>query len=244
MKFVKFNKKHIPPYALELREDVGKVIFPEDLLEIGSWAFNGCKNLKEIKLPESLWLLGDGAFANCKALQELVIPKGITVIPARLCAGCTSLKRVVLPSTVQFISEGAFDGCPLTLRKGTQYKTGIHIPDNCRVHPDAFGAEDEDEEEHEYEDEEDLVEELDPEEVQVVPDEVYDNLCDILNPETEEGHEPAELLRQTLESMSDAPILIRQEMPNPCPEQISDTAWVQIRNGLSNREIQSLLKEG
>lgn len=44
--------------------------------EIGSTAFGGCRELKEIKLPSSLEKVDNDIFASCGKLEDIIIDKG------------------------------------------------------------------------------------------------------------------------------------------------------------------------
>lgn len=50
-----------------------KVILPEGLTSIGTYAFAYCENLKEITIPESLSKIYNWAFSNCTAITHVYI---------------------------------------------------------------------------------------------------------------------------------------------------------------------------
>ena len=86
------------------------VELPEGLLEIEEGAFGNCENLKTINLPYTVDTIGDSALSNCSSLEEIKIPTRIAEIPEYFCCGCTSLKRVYIPDGVYAIEKGAFMG--------------------------------------------------------------------------------------------------------------------------------------
>ena len=73
------------------------VSLPENLVEIGTFAFNKCKNLASVALPESLTTLGIRAFGGCQSLKTIKIPSGVTAIPDRCFVSCSSLENVTIP---------------------------------------------------------------------------------------------------------------------------------------------------
>lgn len=64
---------------------------------------------KTIILPETLTDIHSYAFAGCKYLKNIKIPSGVTKIGANAFSGCTSLTRIALPDSVTSIAYGAFD---------------------------------------------------------------------------------------------------------------------------------------
>ena len=89
------------------------VTLPEGLVEIGTYAFKGCKNLESVAFPESLTTLGDYAFRSCKSLKAVKIPSGVTVIPSSCFSECSSLESVTIPEGVTTIEAAAFRSCNL-----------------------------------------------------------------------------------------------------------------------------------
>ena len=79
---------------------------------IGNYAFNACKNLKELVFSDSLDFIDNRAFYNCGSLKEIVIPDSTTVIGAGAFEECGSLTNITLPSTVK-VGDQAFGHCPL-----------------------------------------------------------------------------------------------------------------------------------
>ena len=110
---------------------VEKVVLPESVTEIGSGAFQDCKQLTEleapgvtkvgeaafsgaaalktVKLSTELDTLGKDAFASCEALTALALPN-VKSLPTRCFSGCTSLRRLGIPA-VTLISAHACEGC-------------------------------------------------------------------------------------------------------------------------------------
>ena len=58
-----------------------KVVLPDGLETIESYAFANCDKLKEINLPASLKTVVGNAFDYCTALSGLTLEEGITFLP-------------------------------------------------------------------------------------------------------------------------------------------------------------------
>ncbi len=87
----------------------------EGLNAIGTSAFAGCTNLKEINFPESLRTIGQGAFNSCTSLKEVTIGSNNAteecIISQAAFISCTALEKVVLRSNVHTVETGVFSGC-------------------------------------------------------------------------------------------------------------------------------------
>lgn len=112
------------------------VELPENMVEIGEYAFDGCSSLRDVKMPETLTTLGKYAFRGCSSLKEMVLDEHITAwasgvfsncsslekvellhrpsnhrIPDSCFVNCTSLKSIDIPSTISTVGKSAFNGC-------------------------------------------------------------------------------------------------------------------------------------
>ena len=106
----------------------------ENVISIGSNAFDGCTGLKEITIPAFITSIGDNAFngwesdqtisivyggftatestwSNCSAAIEVVIPEGTTSIGDYAFYGRTGLTVITIPASVASIGNSAFHGC-------------------------------------------------------------------------------------------------------------------------------------
>lgn len=95
-------------------QELVRVILPEGLRNISSYAFYGCKKLSEINIPSSVSVIGEWAFRNCAALREIYLPEGLTEIPGNLFQDCSSLTRCNIPASVRSIGASAFQNAPIT----------------------------------------------------------------------------------------------------------------------------------
>ena len=113
---------------------ITSVMIPEGTVIIGSMAFQGCINLKEIllpfgltsiegsafydcaglyglTLPESVKSIGYATFYNCKKLSEIELPNGIETIDDYAFWGCDNLQRIRVPASLKSIGTDIFHGC-------------------------------------------------------------------------------------------------------------------------------------
>ena len=114
------KNKQIPPFALYnprrqwadsqvLYTPLQKIILPEDIIEIGRFAFKRMR-LETINLPKTLKKLNRESFASCHWLRfnPLVIPEGLTEIPFGAFMHCQSFDELVLPSTIKILAGFCF----------------------------------------------------------------------------------------------------------------------------------------
>lgn len=90
---------------------VSHVLLPDTLLEIGDYAFAGCKRLEQIHFDRQVRVIGEYAFYDCDLLERVTLPKDLICIGAYAFA-YTPLSRVSLPDSVLLVGESAFDHNP------------------------------------------------------------------------------------------------------------------------------------
>ena len=56
------------------------VVIPEDVTQIGSWAFTDNTNITSIVIPGSVTTIMNHAFSGCTQLKEISIPQSVKVI--------------------------------------------------------------------------------------------------------------------------------------------------------------------
>lgn len=88
---------------------IRRLILPENIREIGNFAFSRMK-LEQINIPKSLRKLGRSSFSSCHWLSTdpLIIPEGVVSIPTQCFINCQCFKKLVLPSTLKEIKGTAF----------------------------------------------------------------------------------------------------------------------------------------
>ena len=97
----------------------GDVIDEEDPYTVKQ-AYIGEDTITKVIIPEGVTTINSYAFAGLTALEEVVLPKSLTRIGVGAFLGCTKLKTINLDS-VKFINSRAFENCALT---GTLDLTG------------------------------------------------------------------------------------------------------------------------
>lgn len=68
-----------------------KIIINDNLKAIGAYAFNTCKNLKEINLPEGFLSIEKRAFYKCSSLRKIKIPNSVKIIDEEAFKGTNNL---------------------------------------------------------------------------------------------------------------------------------------------------------
>lgn len=125
------------PEAFSGMENLKKIVLPEALESVGSYAFAKCKNLEyndlngcaylgsatnpylvlwkvldkeieEIVVPDETVIVYPGAFSNLPKLSSVTLKEGLKQLSDFSC--CVSLKEIVIPESVGSIG-GAFFGC-------------------------------------------------------------------------------------------------------------------------------------
>lgn len=114
-------------------DSLRRVILPEGITSIGTWAFGYLENMDSITLPSTLQsidadafygsglkavtipagvtTMGGQAFQNCDKLTSVTLQEGLTVIGTSAFANCTALPEITIPESMQTINSGAFTGC-------------------------------------------------------------------------------------------------------------------------------------
>ena len=88
--------------------DATSVSVPDTVIQIDSWAFSECRNLKEVTLGSNVVSLGAGVFSYCDILQKVTINSSLHYIPFKCFECCEFLDTVNLPAGLSFISDEAF----------------------------------------------------------------------------------------------------------------------------------------
>ena len=89
------------------REDIARVVIPEDVVEIGDEAFIFCDQLVSVTLPSTLKKIGKSAFQECVNLEVITLPEGLEEIGFAAFCNCLSLRIESIPQGVK-IDELAF----------------------------------------------------------------------------------------------------------------------------------------
>ena len=87
-----------------------KILLPENLTSIGSFAFYGC-SLTSITIPNSVSSIGERAFCYCSSLTSISIPNSVTSVGDQTFSDCSSLTSITIPNSVTSIGKWAFSSC-------------------------------------------------------------------------------------------------------------------------------------
>lgn len=86
---------------------IRSIIFPDSLKFIGSYAFQGCKQLERVEFGEELSRIGNFAFANCNHLSNIVFGENLLRIEDGAFLQ-TAIEKIILPSSVQYLGDYCF----------------------------------------------------------------------------------------------------------------------------------------
>jgi hypothetical protein len=118
------NVTELASYVFYGCKGLTEVTIPSSVTSIGSSAFYYCTGLVSVTIPNSVTSIGAQAFYHCTSLKEIPIPSSHTSISIDAFSGCTSLTELVIPNTIASIGSGAFYGCDgltsLTIEDGEE----------------------------------------------------------------------------------------------------------------------------
>ena len=86
-------------------------VIPNGIMNIDTWAFEGCIKLTKIVIPGSVANIPDFVFEFCTGLTNVTLHDGITSIGKMAFYGCDKLSNIVFPDSIITIGERAFAGC-------------------------------------------------------------------------------------------------------------------------------------
>lgn len=81
------------------------VTIPKNVTAIQTNAFLFCENLVSVRIPGSVVNIGSFAFNGCKGLKTVIIEEGVKKIEANAFKNCTSLTSVRIPKSVTSIGK-------------------------------------------------------------------------------------------------------------------------------------------
>ena len=88
------------------------ITIPNSVTSIGESAFIGCSSLASITIPNSVTSIGESAFFDCSSLTSITIPNSITSIGSTAFFDCSSLTSITIPNSVTWIGRESFGNCP------------------------------------------------------------------------------------------------------------------------------------
>ena len=94
-----------------------KIVFPDNVTEIGEFAVAYAISLNEVKLPNTLRKIDKAAFTDCISLttEQLVFPESLEVIDEQAFYQCRGLTgKITLPESLKAIVCSAFYCCKIS----------------------------------------------------------------------------------------------------------------------------------
>ena len=112
---------------LSEKTTIKKVIMPDTIENIGTYAFHDCENLEYLKMSKNLKLIGWGAFSGCSSLTRVELSTGN--IETYAFADCKNLKKVVFTEDVNDIQclRDMFNNGSYSLKE-------IYIPNTITIY--------------------------------------------------------------------------------------------------------------
>ena len=117
-RFIKVTKFHeqchiINSYAFKNCSRLyGKIVIPNQVIQIGKGAFVRNDGLYEIELPDLLTVLEESVFEECTRLRSIKMGQRVTYIGESAFDGCEILASIIVPVSVGYIGPHAFANCP------------------------------------------------------------------------------------------------------------------------------------
>lgn len=107
------NVVSIGSSAFENCSNLENIIFEENSQLTGIYknAFSGCSSLTNITIPNSVTIIGNYAFYNCSNLTSVIVPDNVSTISVSMFQKCISLSSINIPDGVTSIESGAFLDC-------------------------------------------------------------------------------------------------------------------------------------
>ena len=105
------NVTDIGEYAFAACSSLTSITIPNSVTSISDRAFYYCSSLTSITIPNSVTSICGSAFNSCSSLTNITIPNSVTCIDAYTFMRCSSLTSITIPNSVTSIEYGAFNEC-------------------------------------------------------------------------------------------------------------------------------------
>ena len=89
-------KKVTTIYEYMIPKNIKKIVIPNSVKNIESYAFENCSRLISVMIPNSVTSIGNHAFFDCRSLASVTIPNSIMSIRGSAFFECCSLKNVII----------------------------------------------------------------------------------------------------------------------------------------------------
>ena len=87
---------------------ITSIQIPNNVTSIGSYAFQNCELLKEVKMPDDIVCVDTGTFTGCRSLESITLPRKLQEIKYAAFTMCSGLKSIEIPNQVFRIEGFAF----------------------------------------------------------------------------------------------------------------------------------------
>ena len=92
-------------------KEIKELVIPDDITNIGHFAFFGCKGLASVTIGNSVTSIGNEAFYGCSGLTSISIGNSVTSIGSKSFYYCAGLTSITIPDSVTSIGSEAFLYC-------------------------------------------------------------------------------------------------------------------------------------
>ena len=89
----------------QYRDQVTSVVIEPGVTSIGSYAFNGCENVRSIQIPDTVTRIGDSAIRNHEQMTSITIPKNVSYIGSEMFYYCLSLTEIRVAEDNQYYTD-------------------------------------------------------------------------------------------------------------------------------------------
>ena len=88
----------------DVNEKSEKIVIPDNVRIIGSYAFDFCYDLTSIVIPDSVKYIGNYAFCENYSLESITIPEGVESIGYYAFIECKKLKSITFPESMEYVN--------------------------------------------------------------------------------------------------------------------------------------------
>ena len=117
------------------RKGINRIVIPDTVKSIGSHAFDGLVDLKEISIPDSVEEYGRALFSRCNSLAD---DNGFIIMKNRLYSYVGNDAKAIIPDDVISIEKGAFsyafDLKELTIPESVKRIESLPLNDKLKIH--------------------------------------------------------------------------------------------------------------
>ena len=87
---------------------ITSIQIPNNVTSIGSYAFQNCELLKDVRMPDDIVCVDTSTFTGCRSLESITLPRKLQEIKFAAFTTCSGLKSIEIPNQVFRIEGFAF----------------------------------------------------------------------------------------------------------------------------------------